>query len=331
MLSYLLTTLLFFTPTSETLQDTVVIKEWIVPYEESRPRDPFVAPDGTVWFVGQRTGYAASLNPTSGTFRKFDLGTGAGPHNLIVDDQGMVWYAGNTRGHIGRLDPTTGAITKYPMPDPAARDPHTLVFDHNGDIWFTVQGGNFVGKLTTRTGLIELMAPTATGARPYGIVIDSENRPWIALFGTNKLATVKQGDRTLTEIDLPRADARPRRIQITSDDKVWYVDYRGGFLGRYDPESGLFKEWPMPNGTSARPYGMAVDADDRLWFVETGPKPNQFTGFDSKTESFIPGVAVPSGGGSVRHMFYQSEANEIWFGTDANTIGRARLPDSRPL
>jgi len=30
------------------------LEEWQVPWLESRPRDPYVAPDGRVWFVGQR-------------------------------------------------------------------------------------------------------------------------------------------------------------------------------------------------------------------------------------------------------------------------------------
>ncbi len=29
------------------------LQEWAVPYADSRPRDPMVAPDGRVWFVGQ--------------------------------------------------------------------------------------------------------------------------------------------------------------------------------------------------------------------------------------------------------------------------------------
>lgn len=62
------------------------------------------------------------------------------------------------------------------MPDPAAADPHTLVFDSQGDLWFTVQDGNFVGKLTTATGTIQLVRVPTSGARPYGIVVDT-SRP----------------------------------------------------------------------------------------------------------------------------------------------------------
>ncbi|MGI9260559.1 MAG: lyase, partial [Woeseiaceae bacterium] len=38
------------------------IREWQVPYEESRPRDPYAESESSVWFVGQRTGYLAHLD-----------------------------------------------------------------------------------------------------------------------------------------------------------------------------------------------------------------------------------------------------------------------------
>ncbi|MDQ3605247.1 MAG: lyase, partial [Gemmatimonadota bacterium] len=55
----------------------VEITEWTVPWAESRPRDPYVAPDGRVWFVGQRSDYVAVLNPQSGEFKRFELEEGA--------------------------------------------------------------------------------------------------------------------------------------------------------------------------------------------------------------------------------------------------------------
>jgi len=71
------------------------ISEWIVPWEDSRPRDPYVAPDGSIWFVGQRSDYVANLNPLTGNFRQLPLESGAGPHNVIVSKDGTLWYAGN--------------------------------------------------------------------------------------------------------------------------------------------------------------------------------------------------------------------------------------------
>ena len=306
--------------------DSAEITEWTVPWEKTRPRDPYAESAERTWFVGQQGDYVAYLRPSTGEFRRFELERGAGPHNLIVDPNGHVWYAGNRAAHIGKLDPQSGEIQKYPMPDSKAGDPHTLVFDRDGDIWFTVQRGNFVGKLVISTGEVRLIPVPTRRSRPYGIVVDSQNRPWFTEFGTNKLATVDPETFQLREITLPRKGARPRRLVVTSDDDVWYVDYAEGFLGRYDPESEEIQEWQVPGGEDARPYGMAIDDRDRLWFVETGIYPNRFVGFDTRKREFLGVTEIESGAGSVRHMFFHPPSAAVWFGTDANTIGRARLP-----
>ncbi len=302
------------------------LTEWPVPWEKTRPRDPYAENAERTWFVGQQGDYVAYLSPASGEFRRYDLERGAGPHNLIVGANGHVWYAGNRAAHIGKLDPASGEITKYPMPDSRAGDPHTLVFNREGDIWFSVQRGNFVGKLSVATGEVRLVPVPTRRSRPYGIVVDSRNRPWFTEFGTNKIATVDPETFELREITLPRKGARPRRLVATSDGGIWYVDYADGYLGRYDPERGEIQEWPVPGGKASRPYGMTVDDQDRIWFVETGIYPNRFVGFDTENLEFLGVSEIESGGGSVRHMFFHAPSAAVWFGTDANTIGRALLP-----
>jgi virginiamycin B lyase len=315
--------------------DDPELQEWEVPYAESRPRDPMVGPDGDVWFVGQRSDYVAALDPESGEFRRFDLEAGAGPHNLVVAEDGTIYYAGNRAAHIGELDPETGTIIKYMMPDERAGDPHTLILDSQGDIWFTVQGGNFVGKFWPETGevrLVEAMEVQGSrrggSSRPYGIVLDSSDRPWIALFNTNHIGSVNPETFEFETFELPE-NALPRRIGITSDDVVWYGDWTRGTLGRLDPETGEVREFPLPSGEQARPYAMAVDDSDRIWLVETGVEPNQFVGFDPMTEEIFSVVPVPSGGGTLRHMYFDAETNSIWFGADTNTVGVAKLPPRR--
>lgn len=303
------------------------IQEWPVPWSGTQPRDPYVAPDDGVWFVGQGGDYVARFDADDESFRKIDLESGTGPHNLIVDADGMVWYAGNRNAHIGRVNPETGDIVQYPMPDAAARDPHTLAFDGRGHIWFTVQHGNFVGRLAMADGDIDLIEVPTAGARPYGIIVDDTGRPWVVAVGTNKLVTVDPETLTLTEIELPREEARPRRIAMTSDGGIWYVDYARGYLGRYEPDTGEFREWPAPSGEGARPYAMAADHSDRLWFVETGPATNRFVGFDPDREEFFSITPIPSRAGAVRHMYFHEPGRSIWFGTDTNNIGRAAIPD----
>jgi len=302
------------------------IREWPVPWPQTFTRDPYVAPDGRVFFCGMNGNYVGVLDTVSGAFRRFELPDPANPHNLIIDARGMVWYAANRGAHIGRLDPATGRVTRYAMPDSTVRDPHTLVWDGAGDIWFTAQGSNVVGKLTVADGAVRLIRVPTPGARPYGIVVDRTGAPWIALFGTNRIATVDPRTFALREIALPRKEARARRLVTTTDGRVWYADYAGGMIGVYDAASGQFREWALPSGAQSRPYAMVVDARDRLWIVETGVQPNRFVGFDTKAGRFLAGADIPSGAGTVRHMMFEPRTNSVWFATDASTVGRAVLP-----
>ncbi len=309
----------------------VPIKEWPVPYSDSRPRDPYVDSQNRVWFVGQVGNYIAYLDPATGKFRRYEIEDGALPHNLIVDKKDMVWYAGNGNGHIGKLDPASGKVTRYPMPADV-RDPHTLIADDKDNIWFTAQQSNYVGRLNTKTGKVDVARVPSPNARPYGIEVDSKGRPWFNEFGNEKLATIDPQTLKITEYSMPNDRSRGRRIAITSDDRIWYVDYTRGYLGRFDPATRQFKEWALPGGAGALPYAMSMDDKDRLWMVETGSQPNRFVGFDPKTEKFFGITPVPSGGGTVRHMMYDKKTGQIWFGTDNNTVGRAEVKsaDSPP-
>lgn len=170
----------------------VEIREWKVP-DGGRSRDPYAQSANSIWFVGQGGNYLARLDAGSGKFTRKALDDEPGPHNLIVGADGIVWYAGNLSGYIGRFDPASGRLDKIAMPA-EADDPHTLVFDQGEKhIWFTVQWGNFVGRLTLASRRVELIPVATRRARPYGIIVAPDGTPWVALLGTDKLASVDPG------------------------------------------------------------------------------------------------------------------------------------------
>ena len=85
----LLASLLLAGATAIHAAETVEITEWPVPWENSRPRDPYVDNQNRVWFVGQVGNYLAYLDPRTGKFKRYELDEGTGPHNLIVDNDGV--------------------------------------------------------------------------------------------------------------------------------------------------------------------------------------------------------------------------------------------------
>jgi virginiamycin B lyase len=291
------------------------LKEWDVEWG-GRTRDPAVAPDGKVWFVGQTGNYLAVFDPKTEQFRRYEIADGTNPHTLIVDPKGIVWYAGNRSNCIGRLDPATGAIATIATGE--ARDPHTMVFDGKGHIWFTSQGSNRVGRLNMATEKIDLVTPYEQPSNPYGIVLDPKGHPWVALSRTSMVATIDPGTLTVTRFSQGNEQARSRRIAVTADGMVWTGDGARGYLIRIDPGTKATKEWPVPGGAAARTYALARDDRERLWFSETGPD-KRLVGFDPKTEQFFATIPVS---GTIRHMFFDPNTKMLWFGTDANRIGR---------
>jgi virginiamycin B lyase len=302
------------------------VKEWTVPWEGTRPRDPFVDAKGRVWFVGQAGNYIAYLEPNSGHFERYDIEEGTHPHNLVVDGKGMVWYTGNQNGRLVRLDPNTRKLTDYLMPDPDVRDPHTMIIDQAGNAWFTAQGAGVVGRRDVASGEIRLWK-MGGGSRPYGIVFGRDGRVWFDLFGTNELGVIDPKTMEPRRYTLPEG-ARPRRIGVTSDGGIWYTDYARGYLGRLDPAGGKVVEYALPSAGRSLPYAMAVDDRDRVWVAETGVQPNRLVAFDSRKKVFTDSVAVSGGEepNTIRHMVFHALDRTIWFGTDRNTVGRLRVP-----
>jgi virginiamycin B lyase len=286
-------------------------KEWAVPFgAETRPRDPYADAQGRVWFVGQNGNYVAYLDNKTGNFKRYEIDPGTNPHNLVVE-KGMVWFTGNRNNRIVKLDPTSGKLTTYMIPDSTVRDPHTITFDpKSGIAWFTAQNSNTVGRFEPATGKFRLWK-TGERSRPYGIVLDSKGRPWFDLFGTNKIGTVDPQTLELKTYALPNDTTRPRRIAITSDDRIYYGDYTRGYLGHLDPKTGKVEEFQSPGGPESKPYAIDVTADGAVWYVETGDETkNMLVRFNPETKKFQT-WAIPGGGGTVRNMEIDKQGN-LW-------------------
>jgi virginiamycin B lyase len=292
----------------------VKIDEWLTPSKPAYPHDPAVAPDGSIWYTGQRANVVGRFDPKTEQFKEFTLPTpNSGPHGLQADKDGNIWYTGNAAGLIGKIDPKTGKITEYKMPNPKAKDPHTIAFLPDGRMIFTVQAGNFVGTLDPKApdGNIKLVESPTANSRPYGVRLDSKGVPYLDEFNSNRIASVDPKTMIITEYPLPAKEARPRRIAIGKDDTVWYGDYSRGYLGHLDPKTGKVEEFKSPGGEESKPYAIDVTADGAIWYVETGDEAkNVLVRFNPETKKFQT-WPIPSGGGTVRNMEIDKAGN-LW-------------------
>jgi virginiamycin B lyase len=193
-----------------------------------------------------------------------------------------------------------------------------MVFDGKGNIWFTSQGSSRIGRLNMQSGKVDLINPYDQPANPYGIVMGPKGDLWVALLRVGLIARVDPNTLEVTRFKEGDEKSRSRRLEVTSDGMVWYGDEARGMFGRINPATGEVKEWPMPGGPESRPYAVTKDDRGRIWISETGAE-KRLVGFDPKTERFFANIPVS---GTIRHMFFDSKTKLLWFGTDANKIGR---------
>jgi virginiamycin B lyase len=279
----------------------VSIEEYDVPTPNSRPHDPAVAPDGSLWYTGQQANTLGHLDPKTGKIKEYRLKTpNSGPHGLVADKEGNIWFTANYKGYVGKLHPATGEIVEYPMPDPLAKDPHSLIFDQKGVLWLTLQASNLVGRLDPQTGAARLMPSPSPNSKPYGIAVTGRGIPFYCELGTNKIASIDPDTMRITEYTLPEG-TRSRRLAVGSDDTIYYTDYARGYLGRLDPSTRKTTEWPSPGGPDSKPYAITETPDGRIWYSESGTSPNTIVRFEPATATFSR-WPIPSGGGVVRNM-----------------------------
>ncbi len=56
-------------------------------------------------------------------------------------------------------------------------------------------------------------------------------------------------------------------VQIDSKDTVWFTEIIADKIGKLEPETGKFTEYPVPTPEGA-PRRFGIDSQDNIWFVE---------------------------------------------------------------
>ena len=95
----------------------------------------------------------------------------------------------------------------------------------------------------------------------------------------------------ITQYDMPRKDTVPHDIEVDSKGTPWYGDQSRMVIGKMDPKTGVFTEYPLPPLPPNRVGGISdphVDNDDNLWFPITTAAGRSHFGapakFDTKTQ-----------------------------------------------
>ena len=214
--------------------------------------------------------YYLPLDPPSTDAKGGPMGRGRRAQEPHFDAKGNVWYT--DRGipnRIGMVDPRTAEFHDYVLPVPTA-DPHGLTVDAQGHVWWSETRGFHLGQLDPKTNEMQRYDMNINGdmegAQGHTPVLDSKQNIFFSVIIGNKIG---KWDRTTQKVvklyDPPTKNSYPYGIFIDKDDKIWFAEYAGCNITRFDPITEKFTEFPpLTKPCQIRRLGM--DGKGIVWF-----------------------------------------------------------------
>ena len=299
-------------PFSDEAMDIVYV-EYDVSGSKGLPWSAAPDKDGNLWipFYG-RGNEVARLNPKTAEVTRFPLpfAETAGVHSAVPAPDGMVYFTEFALNRLAKLDPRTGKIIEFQDSGevPGERpDKHTVRVDARGNLW---SSGSPVTKYDPETGKFThfMEAPSS-----YGITFGKDGNVWFCVLKKDgKIGRIDAKTEKVTQWS-PPTQGTPQRLAIDSEGNVWFGERTGNKIGRFDPKTETFKEFPLP-GPSASPYPMAVGKDGGIWYGSTD---QDLIGRLDPNTGKVMEYPFPHSEAMMREFFLDAQGR-IWFATPTN-------------
>jgi virginiamycin B lyase len=322
-----------YTVTPDQAGPAIAVTEWTLPRADARPQATFVSTrDGSVWYSDAEANLLGRFDPKTAKFEEFHLRPGSDPYGFVEHYgsgvQTTVFFTSRTGGFVGEFDLNKREVRELRL-DGGPAILHDLAFDPNGDIWFTVAKaqppqhpqGSKIGRANVFSSEIRLVDTPTRAANPHALVVNSVGTPFFTELDSPRLASIHPMTLKVTEYVLPNAKSGARGLAITPDDVVWYTDYARGYIGRLDPKTRAFDEWPSPGGANSRPAAI-TNIGDTLWYMETGATP-RLVRFASATKQFHSWTLKMSR--AIEHLYAHRDGS-LWFAVpSSNRVAQITL------
>ena len=124
---------------------------------------------------------------------------------------------------------------------------------------------------------------------------------------------------TIREWDVPTKGAHPHDPAVAPDGSLWFTEQMVSKLGRLDPATGAFKEFPL-KGSNDGPHGLVADRDGNIWY--TGNFAAHIGKLDPRTGQ-VTQYKMPDAKAEDPHTAVFDAQGILWFTVQVgNMVGR---------
>lgn len=147
----------------------------------------------------------------------------------------------------------------------------------------------------------------------------------VGLAAPRHRAPAQPGDVTklqvpIKEFAVPTKGAHPHDPAVGPDGALWFTEQMANKIGRLDPATGKFTEFPLPTEPNAGPHGLVAGPDGDIWFTAN------FGGYIGKLNPQtrkLTQYKMPSEAAGDPHTAVFDSQGILWFTVQGgNMVGR---------
>ena len=253
---------------------------------------------GNVWVADRGDpGSIVRIDPRTGSF-KDNMGYGGG-HGIAVDTtDGSVWFSS-----MFRLDPESGLTDTYDVAAELPLRANTHIFDSKGDLWMSSLAAGVLSKWDRETDTVVYWDVPILRSRPYGIIVDHNDKVWFAEYHNSGIARFDPDTETFTHYQLTdHLPTNMRRPGVDSKNHIWLATWgskgmQNGALYGLNPETGevIERKVEIPY---ANPYTVESDEYDNIWIgtdnylVKYDQKADTMTRYPVTVRTDMPKITI---------------------------------------
>ena len=242
----------------------------------SSPHGVIVGPDGAAWVTDGGLNAIVRVDAFTEKVKVFRLPSDRSRTNLntaAFDAAGMLWFTGQS-GIYGRLNVADGEIKVFDAPKGVG--PYGITATPDGVIYFVSLAGSYLARINSETGEAQVLNPPTPRQGARRVWSDSKGRLWVSEWFTGQAAMFDPATERWMEWKLPGDQPQTYAVYVDDQDIVWFTDFGGNSIVRFDPASESFLTVPLVDnnsavrqllGRSGEVWGAASGADKLLLVV----------------------------------------------------------------
>ena len=218
---------------------------------------------------------------------------------------------------------------------PPGSHPHDVAPASNGSVWYTAQHSGELGLLDPISGKTQHIA-LGRGSAPHGVIVGSDDAPWITDGGLNAIVKVDPSTRNVTKYQIPERFGNVNLNTATFDNRgiLWFTGQEG-IYGRLDPSTGNMEVYDAPKGQG--PYGISTTPEGEVYYASLA---GSYIGHIDIESGNVTILEPPTQDQGARRVWADS-TNRVWFtewnvgnlgmyDPDTNSSKEWKLPGQNP-